>query len=478
MALSRNQIIAIVAVVVIIIIAIAAFALSNSDDNDSKDNNDDDNGAGANAGKSTNDPNKFDHLETALWVYGNADNDSDLDTDDVKFIQDIIDGKSTWNPATNPYADANYDGVIDSNDVKYLNTILSKKTCNLYYDQFWSAGGASPWEVSYIHYPYSDKTKYGINYWEQADVMVLLDMWGQVTASESVVCMGDNYASKYPGVTSMFKLGALATMDYETVVKSGIDCLIGYVAADGTAHQIQDDLRNAGLDIDVIALPMSGVYCCKAVTTMGVLLGCEDNAKKYTDYNDAIVEYMDKNITQNKSITPASYVVVYSPKDPTRIEIEATNESTGMPCGGIAFIQLLPGNNIQKYGDSGSAYAYRSDEWFVTQNPDYIIISGATKTSASTHAEAEEQFKEYADVFKATGAYSKGNIIGCAYSMTTGYSAYASLVMMAVYMYPDAFTEADENYAWSVLQQWYDDFTYQKIDVKEVGGHVTKLGNE
>lgn len=100
----------IAAVVVVIIIAgAAAFVLLNDD---------------------SDDPVEKVHLDTQLAVYGNADNDSYIDSDDRAIIQDIIDGKKSL--ADYPLADANRDGKVDADDLTVVDRIIAGERTDVY----------------------------------------------------------------------------------------------------------------------------------------------------------------------------------------------------------------------------------------------------------------------------------------------------------------------------------------------------------
>lgn len=449
----------IAAVVVIIVIAAAAALVIGKNDSKEKDGGDTEITYGDYTAKTA--------TETGnLWIYGNADNDYDLDQDDVKFIQDIIDGKKKWDKEANPYCDTNVDGIIDEQDVALLKKYINNESALMFYDQYW-AGNLS---VSYIHYPITGDL--GAMYWQAMSSTTILGLWDKVTAVDGVICIGDAYEARYPGVGQKFAMGSPDELSAENVLQSGISALVAYVAADGTGEQVQKDLRAMGSKIDVIALPMSGADCVRSMPTLGVLLGAEEAAAKYTAYNQKVSEYVNSEISKVSKSDYAEYIVVYNPKNADRIEIEATNQETGVSCGGISFIQLLPATNIHPYGDAGSYFAYRTAEWFVAEDPEYIIISGSTGTSAITYDEAQEKFNGYLDMFKGTTAYAEKKIIGVGYGLTTSYSGYAGLGLIAAYLYPNII---DSEKGYEFLQEWYDNFTNEKVDAKKVGGGIVRM---
>jgi len=398
-----------------------------------------------------------------LWVYGNANNDDYLNESDVRSIQDIIDGKTEWNKEKNPYADTNNDGVIDHTDIELLNKILNKESCIVYYTQYW--GGV--YSTSYIHYPVTGGL--GCQYYQAANMTTLLGIWDRVTATESVVT--SSYVNKYPGVQSLYKLGALSTMDAETVMASGISALIAYINNDGTGQQIQKDLRAAGSDIDVIALPIQGYDCLDAVITMGVLLGCEEASHKYIEYCNKVTNYLSSKLSKLNNSQLAQYYIIYAPTDPGNLRIQSEDKNTGRVTGDLGFVKLIPGVNLMPYGES-SWYSYRSAEWFITDNPEYILVSMSSTTSDITATEAQAKFNSNAQIFKGTDAYNNKNVYGFSFGMMSTYSGCASLILLAHLLYPNLI---NEDYGWSILQEWYDEFTLENVDVHSVGGAVYQM---
>ena len=102
-----NKVMAIAAVAIIVVAAIAvvAFALPGKDN------------------KSNSDPNEGFGTDTVV-IYGNANNDSYINSDDKDMVQDIVDKKSTWDRSKNPFADANCDGQITKEDVDKIQMIM------------------------------------------------------------------------------------------------------------------------------------------------------------------------------------------------------------------------------------------------------------------------------------------------------------------------------------------------------------------
>ena len=120
-----TKVIAIIAVAVVVVagVGVGAYALMNSN----KDNTE--------------------RVDTALPVYGNANNDTEINSKDVDLIQEIIDEKKEFKDY--PMADANNDGKVDSADVDKVNAIIDKTAGKVYVQCLDKSGKVVAKEVAY-----------------------------------------------------------------------------------------------------------------------------------------------------------------------------------------------------------------------------------------------------------------------------------------------------------------------------------------
>ena len=86
-------------------------------------------------------------VETALAVYGNANNDTNIDADDVAIIKDIISESKKFEDY--PMADANCDDQITQEDVDFVNAIIDKTADNVNIQCLDSTGKAVSKNVKY-----------------------------------------------------------------------------------------------------------------------------------------------------------------------------------------------------------------------------------------------------------------------------------------------------------------------------------------
>ena len=81
-----------------------------------------------------------------LWVYGNANEDDDIDEDDMRYLLGVLSGE---NPAT-VLSDANCDGVVDEDDLVYIQRIIESDSMDVFYiDNYYRVASVS-WPVERI----------------------------------------------------------------------------------------------------------------------------------------------------------------------------------------------------------------------------------------------------------------------------------------------------------------------------------------
>lgn len=66
-------------------------------------------------------------IDAALEVYGNADNDFNIDNDDLDVIKKIINGDEGYNLTKYPLADADNSGAVDQDDLDIVQNIIDGK---------------------------------------------------------------------------------------------------------------------------------------------------------------------------------------------------------------------------------------------------------------------------------------------------------------------------------------------------------------
>ncbi len=78
-----------------------------------------------------------------LPVFGNADEDVDIDQADLDIIQNIIDGADGYTLSDYPMADANNDGTIDDADVDIVTKVINNESTEVYHYIYTNDGGSN-----------------------------------------------------------------------------------------------------------------------------------------------------------------------------------------------------------------------------------------------------------------------------------------------------------------------------------------------
>lgn len=386
-----------------------------------------------------------------LTVLGNADNDNNLDDNDIGTIRSIIDS-GDWDKTASPLADANNDNTVDEKDITYLENLMKRSSAEntlMYYYNTWG-------DVDSIRFPVTGNI--GTMYWEQADLAILLGLWDRVTAVGS----GSLSDTKNPGWSSLYSYGKGWNADPEVVAKSyedaGVTAVIAYIQSDGTAKDIKSYLEGVDSPIDLLCLPtsMNG-----RVVTAGVLLCAEERSEKYINYYDDIMQYMQDNIG-NVTDAPSCVTVMLKANSDTG-NIRFLNMSTNGESNGL-YTYMKESPSEVYIVEPTTSYATHTDiEWLNGKNPDWIICcSSGAWTSGNTESANQAQFdEECRDIFGSTTAYSEKHILGTANgTMNSFFGCFAYLKLLS-YMYD----EIDSSYADRMIQNFFDEgFAYYNLD--------------
>lgn len=441
----NNKLIAVVVVIIIIVGAAAVAVYALNDDDDKKDSLD---------------------VDASVLIYGNANNDAYIDSDDIDFIQSIIDGKTTWNKSTNPYADANLDGSIDSKDIDLVNKIINDESATIYYHNYFGEDQA-------ISYPLTNK-KICVTYWQQAEEMAILGTWDQVVVASANVTDRNGLLYDTSKVKTIGTVGSsrITEQGVETIKDQGVDLIIATPSS--TVKTTCDELMKD--NIDVVYLWYAASYCIPTIMTMGILMDQEERAQAYAEYcynaeHDILQKLQDKNVSLANVIVPCCFA-----DEQARISSAGgIDVLSGDNSGGYYLISKI--SNAYRASDVDSwGYSYRSVEWFVEndQRFDWIIDceSGAGFANVDGKFFTQEAYNERIETnvayFAGTTAYKNGNIIGSTFDFLSGFSGYAMLPVICAQLYSDVFSMDD---ALKNLQYWFDNFTVAHVDVTTDGGY-------
>ncbi len=432
----NNKILAVIAICVIVVAAVGATVLTIGDKTEPV-------------------------VETGrLVVYGNANNDDYLDERDVDFLKQIVSGESEWDSEKYPFADTDTDGEITQADIDLLNKFLKKEESIMrYYDY---AG-----TVQSIHYPITGNLSVIYNY--GLDAAIILGCYDRVVAaSNNVITTATNTETRYPGLKSMVNIRD-PVGDPQDLLQAGIDHDVKAIFGIGESYvtTIQNSLKAANSDIDVITISTSG-YAGRScdylggIITLGVMFGCEDNAYDYIKFVDGAMDRLEENLAD---VDPLSCVIVHNTSNASTTQIRTTSTS-GAQAGNAHTYAMLPLVDMFA-GQYGAASSTVNIEDIAKMNPDVILISSwALISDAMTYDEGQKAFENMAQYLRICPAYDKGMVFGATFESYGTFSGPPALPLLAAFIWPDL---VDEDWAWDVLQEYYDKYTMLDVDVSKVG---------
>lgn len=435
-----------IAAVAILIIAAAAVVVMTQETEETKD--------------------KISKLGTAA-VYGNANNDSYLDSDDVNKIKEIV-KSGTWDKTANPYADANNDGKVDDADVTYVQNFVEGKKQKMYYT-------GSYGQTVYFNYPATNRSiaassDYGLM------LLEILGIYDRVTyaAQDRVIDRLDE--ARYPGCNSFKSLGNYTSSDYATFVEnfldSGCTILVGQVTS-----SVYDLIHQSGQEADLILLSSSaeiqtgGLDVVSSILTAGILLGCSDKAMSYAKYFEEITDYLD---SATNGVSVKDYLLLYNPSNATTCTVH-TSDGNGGWKGDAWTMQYLPLKTEFKW--NGTASNGKSNnvevETVLDMDPEVLIISFWNKAKdGSSPSDVQSIVDDMAKYFSKTSAYKNGKVYAVSYETYGTYLGVAGLYLLASMIWPDQF---DTDKGWELFEYGIKNFTLidtEKIDVKTLGGMI------
>jgi ABC-type Fe3+-hydroxamate transport system substrate-binding protein len=433
----NNRVIAIVAVVIVAVIAIAVCAFLLTQNNDKSTTSD---------GLTGN----------YLVVYGNANGDAYLNQDDVDFIQDILDGKTTWSKADNPYADTDHNGKITSNDVTVLKKFLKGEKATMYYTD-WNL------EVDSINYPLTGKV--AVTQVESIYMSTIVGFYDDIThINRPESWFASNLRTDmFPGLIDRVKSTGNYNLNIENVVSSGVSIVLGAISS--LDDNTRATLKSYG--IQGIALPvmkdMNGLDWNTSIVTLGVMMNKQKNTAEYIEY---LADLQQKVSKAAEKISGMTFIDVFGPvgKDDTTMSIE-TEGQAGISYGDVVNMKWI--NLVPAFTAAGDGYVTVETEKVITANPDVILVLTFGTFSESDTPESLKAAYVDQEAFRGTDAYANKNVYFAAWNVYGSVLGLPCILYLASQIWPDVF---DEDEAVQIAQEFFDKFTNLNKDVKDVLG--------
>ena len=378
-------------------------------------------------------------------VYGNADGDTKLDQTDIDIIDAVIKDQSLLSKY--PLADTNYDGKVTEADKEMLQKMIKKEKMTVHVIQFDDQDKIT---VVESNYPLTKIVASG-----GTNMRVLIAVLDLHTV------MVGNATNKY--------ISPVLDKDLYDLRESGKILILN------TSPKDDDRTKLAAADFDAIITEISGregygadsyrsLYkekgatfmqfsvdntkeCLQAIATMGILVGQESNAKAFIDFSQKVEDTI-KTKEGNKFGTATIMNVVMS------------NSVSGTTSDYHKATIAAGGNNLADFAQTTKKFPDGSDNtWLLDPkyNPQYLIHISSTVFGDSPTTSTVNAIKKN---FSETAAYKADQY----YLINGTIPLPVRLAYMAEIMYEDCF---DKGWCVSVLQDYMDQFTSSKVDVKD-----------
>ena len=433
----------VIAVVAIVVVAAAAVALMGSQ-------------GGSNNGKYSS----FNVVSTKNLVFGNANNDNYLNNDDVTFIQDIVDKKTTWDNLAYPLADTNADGIITADDVTLLKKFLNGEKATMYYMDYYK-------DISSVKYPVSGPISVD---WDTAyDWAVILGVLDQVKGTRTAASNFANYNDTlYPGLKDRIVSirDDSGNMDVEKMYAIGTKLVIG--DPNNVTDKVVEGMLKVDPECNILKLPtnrsMNDIDYCHSIITLGTMMNRQDAIKDYVKFVED-VEGEIRNSIVNSGAATKTLILAYNPSNPNNLSIEALSTHLMQYTDVVNVLKLpftMPVDRIDRV--NGGWLTGLEIEWFIDKNPDVIYIDTYGLVNKNyTKEEYQAIIDTKVGYFTNTNAYKNNMVFTCAYEVLGGVPGIACLPLIGSYIWGnDVFNEEK---AWSYLNYFYQHFTNMGADV-------------
>ncbi len=374
-----------------------------------------------------------------LMILGNADNNDDIDKNDVSTIRQIIkDG--TWDKKKYPYADANNDGSITEDDVKMVEKIIDKTVGRLYYVN--KLG-----EVKGSYYPltsYVAVGSYAIN------SVVILDSKECKGVSGSKVFNDELF---WIGLRDLPKIsGTSTTADYDLVTQ-----IPGIQAVVGTHTGINNEKDFNAADIDVIRLDFNGYNELAAMMILGFLTCATEKYHAIAESYDAVTAKVQELIKKHPEFKNQTAMNVY--KNAVIYSDEGAHGFLTELIGIENCWKFNPSTDEKDYQNAGSG----DSEWYLNDRfkCDYIVEQYVF--TYVTDANPEDGLSVMNQYFKKMGAYPDNTVI-----VNGSIPQHCMIAYMIEGLFPD---DIEKGYGDKIMQGFLEEFV---PSLTNTGYDVTK----
>ncbi len=420
--MNTKQIVA-VFVVAVIVIAAAAVVLSRNNGDDST-------------------PPVSGEVQSGAF-YGNVNGDSRVDETDKSVIESIIDGEYTLEDY--PLADANLDGVVDQNDLDVVDSVINNEQTTVYVVNATNNAVAVPYPIGNF------AVSAGTNMKSIISILGLGDMDNLKGVALDTGDVSDVLDSKLGSALDEGRITCLTEDSRKLTAESlnlltqnRIDLVFSEESGMSTEAEVVSAIENLGISYLEFNL-MNFDDQIMAISSMGILLGCEDEAERYISWSQGVLDAIRES-EGNQYGTKTVLCVVMS------------NSVSGSSSDYYAASEMAGGDNLADWEDSTKKFN-EGDNWLLDgkYNADYIFHF---RTLVYPDGMSQDDIAKYAGYFEDTYTYQNDGY----YLINGSLPLPVRLAVMAETMYGDCF---DEGWSQSIFQEYVTEILGADYDVSQ-----------
>lgn len=379
-------------------------------------------------------------ISAQLEVFGNANGDGEIDEADLSIIQDIIDGKRSFED--HPLADADCNGVVNQLDYNLTNSIIRADSSNRvrinilnHYD-----GGTV---VETVMYPVTSAVATGA-----ANTILIFKYLGIVNEIKGFSWAGAPDAflfSEYQHLISEpQRLETSATrMSVEKVSELVTrDKVSAIVTADNRTY-VTNASTFKQMGVDTIRVTPAAVDSNDYMSTVLMIAFLFDtDGKGYMQKCSELISWYEDFFTvlNNKLDSVKKKVSAVTSSSNTAVSSDTSDYTDVLTAAGAKF----PITGIDWAGSASKSYDYRNgDTWLNVFSIDYVIpIRTSVEGSFSWYegtaiTRGSTTLKNYMSYFQTLECYQKGNV----YVVCGDMPVVLRIAYIAQIMYSDTFGE-------------------------------------
>ena len=420
--MNTKQIVA-VFVVAVIVIAAAAVVLSRNNGDDST-------------------PPVSGEVQSGAF-YGNVNGDSRVDETDKSVIESIIDGEYTLEDY--PLADANLDGVVDQNDLDVVDSVINNEQTTVYVVNATNNAVTVPYPIGNF------AVSAGTNMKSIISILGLGDMDNLKGVALDTGDVSDVLDSKLGSALDEGRITCLTEDSRKLTAESlnlltqnRIDLVFSEESGMSTEAEVVSAIENLGISYLEFNL-MNFDDQIMAISSMGILLGCEDEAERYISWSQGVLDAIRES-EGNQYGTKTVLCVVMS------------NSVSGSSSDYYVASEMAGGDNLADWEDSTKKFN-EGDNWLLDgkYNADYIFHF---RTLVYPDGMSQDDIAKYAGYFEDTYTYQNDGY----YLINGSLPLPVRLAVMAETMYGDCF---DEGWSQSIFQEYVTEILGADYDVSQ-----------